>query len=60
MKKLILKIEAPEDLEPGEILRAISGLGIEGIIMEPREKSTGDPCQMSFEWETRPTSDALS
>ena len=43
MKKLTVEIEAPEDVEPGEILRAISRLGIKGRITEAGEESAADP-----------------
>jgi hypothetical protein len=57
MKKLILEIEAPEELEPVEILQAISLLGGEGRITEAAPDSAADSRQMNFEWEAREISE---
>jgi hypothetical protein len=53
MKRLTLEIEAPEDLEPGEILQAISRLGGEGRITDTAPGPAAESGQMSFEWEPR-------
>ena len=50
MKTITIEARAPEHLEPDEILRAISPLGVEGQITETaREIADGE--QLSFDWE---------
>jgi hypothetical protein len=54
MKRFTIEATAPESLQPDEILRAISPLGVEGRITETAPESANNG-QMNFEWEPRPS-----